>query len=74
MIRTFFLQYNNGEIWKDRSSKRKVFRKKSTKIWDVDVDNIVISRLVYRTTNSNYWIEYLDKYMRPLGLIMPKKE
>ena len=30
-------------------------------IWDINVDNIVISKLVKRKTNSNYLIGYLDK-------------
>ena len=39
---------------------------------DVKFDNIVISKLVKTKTNSRYLIEYLDKYRRPLVLIMPK--
>ena len=46
--------------------------KKSIKIWDVNVDNIVISKLVKAKTNSKYLIGYLDKAIRPLLLIMPK--
>ena len=39
---------------------------------DVKFDNIVISKLVKTKSNSRYLIEYLDKYTRPLVLIMPK--
>ena len=46
--------------------------KKAINIWDVNVDNIVISKLVKRKTNSKYLIGYLDKVIRPLVLIMPK--
>ena len=40
--------------------------KKTINIWDVNVDNIVISKLVERKTNSKYLIEYLGKVIRPL--------
>ena len=46
--------------------------KRPIEIWDVNVDNIVISKLVKTETNSKYLIEYLDKTIRPLVLIMPK--
>ena len=70
---TKFRQYNNGEIWKDRNSKRKVFSaKKPIQIWDVNVDNILISKLLKTNTNSKYLIEYSDKDIRSLVLIMPK--
>ena len=38
----------------------------------VNVDNLVISKLVETKTNSKYLIGYLDKAMRPLLLIRPK--
>ena len=58
---------------KNRNSKRKVLCcKKTYKIWDVNVDNIVISKLVKTKTNFTYLIGYLDKGIRPLVLIMPK--
>ena len=46
--------------------------KRSIQIWDVTVDNIVISKLFETKTNSKYLIENLDKTIRPLVLIMPK--
>ena len=47
--------------------------KKPRKIWDVNVDNIVISKLVKTKTNSKYLIGIkFDKAIRPLVLIMPK--
>ena len=33
---------------------------KPIKIWDVNVDNIVISKLVKTKTNSKYLVGYLD--------------
>ena len=46
--------------------------KRPIKIWDVNVDNIVTSKLVETKTNSKYLIGYLDKTIRPLVLITPK--
>ena len=45
--------------------------KKTINIWAVNVDNIVISKLVETKTNSKYSIGYLDKVIRPLVLILP---
>ena len=42
------------------------------KICDANADNKVISKFIERKTNSNYLIEYSDKPIRPLVLIMPK--
>ena len=60
--------------FRERNSKRKVLccKKKPKNIWDVNVDNIVISKLVKAKTNSKYCIGYLDKAIRPLVFIMPK--
>ena len=47
--------------------------KKPIKIWDVNVDNVVVSKLVETKTNSNYMIGIkFDKAIRSLILIMPK--
>ena len=40
-------------------------------IWDVSVDNMVISKLVKIKTNSKYLIGYLVKVIRSLVLIIP---
>ena len=45
--------------------------KRPIKIWDVNTDNIVISKLVKTKTNFKYLIGYLDKAIRPL-VLMPK--
>ena len=47
--------------------------KRPVTIWDVNVKNIVISKLVNTKTNSKYLIGIkFDKAIRPLVLIMPK--
>ena len=45
---------------------------KPIKLWDINVDTLVILKLVKTKTNSKYLIEYLDKDIRQLVLIMPK--
>ena len=42
------------------------------KIWDGDIDNIVILKLIKTENNSRYLIRYLDEVIRPLALILPK--
>ena len=47
--------------------------KKPIKIWEVNVDDIVISKLIETKTNSKYSIGIkFDKAIRPLVLIKPK--
>ena len=41
-------------------------------IWNVNVDNIVVSNLTETKNNSKYLIGYLDEVIRPLILIFPK--
>ena len=47
-------------------------QKEPIQIWDVNVDYIVISKLVKTETNSKYLIGCLHKAIRLLVLIMPK--
>ena len=42
------------------------------KVWDVNVDKIVMSKLFKTKTNSKYLIGYSDKAVRPLILIILK--
>ena len=50
-----------------------MLQEKHIKIWDVNIDNIVISKLIETKTNSKYLIGIkFDKAIRPLVLIMPK--
>ena len=47
--------------------------KKTIEIWDVNVDNTVISKLTETKNNSKHLIGIkFDKGLRPLVLIMPK--
>ena len=46
--------------------------KKTVKSWNVNVNNIVISKIIKAKTNSKYLTGYLDKAIGPLVLIMPK--
>ena len=56
---------------RDKISKRKISCcKKTIKVWNMNMDNIVISKVSERKTNS--WIGYLDKLIRSLVLIMPE--
>ena len=59
---------------KTETPKEKFFaeKKKNYKNLDVNVDNIVISKLVKTKINSKYLIGYSDKDIRRLVLIMPK--
>ena len=50
-----------------------MLQKKPIKTWNVNVDNVVISKLIETKTNSKYLIGIkFDKAIRPLVLIMPK--
>ena len=54
-------------------AKEKFYSAKNPiKSCDVNVDNIVTSKLVKAKTSSKYLIGYLDKAIRPLVFIMPK--
>ena len=44
--------------------------KKLTKIWDVNVDNVLISNLVKAKTK--YLVRYFDEAIKPLVLVMCK--
>ena len=46
--------------------------KNSIKIWDVDVSNIVVSRLIKTKTNYKYLIRYLDEVITTLVLTLPE--
>ena len=50
-----------------------MLQKKPVEIWDVNVENIVISKLLKTKTNSKYFIGIkFDKAISPLVLVMPK--
>ena len=56
-------------IGETKATKRKSFMLQKN-LWDVNVDNIVISKVVKTKTNSKYLIGYFDKDIKPLVLIM----
>ena len=62
------MKFGKTEIGKEMFHAAKNY----IKIWLVNVDNIVISKLVKTKTNFEYMIGYLDKDIGPLVLIMPK--
>ena len=41
-------------------------------MWDVNVDNLLISKLIETKNNAKYLSEYLDEVARPLFLKFPK--
>ena len=47
-------------------------QKNRIKIWNVNVDNIIISKLIETKKNSKYLIRYLNEAIRPFVLILPK--
>ena len=47
-------------------------KKKTIKIWDVDVKSIVISKLIETKNNSKYLNGYLDEVIKPVVLVLPK--
>ena len=47
-------------------------QKEPIKICDIDVHNIVISKLIEMNNNSEYLTGSLDDVIRPLFLILPK--
>ena len=57
---------------KEITNERLYTAKRPTKIWDVNVDNEVTSKLAKTKTNFKCLIVFLDKTTRPLVLIMPK--
>ena len=60
-------------MWREKSNKRKIlFCTKNYIIWDVNVDDIVILKLVKTKANYRYLVGYLDEAIRPLVLIILK--
>ena len=56
-----------GKTW--IATKKIYSAKKSIKVWEINVDKRVISKLVKTKTNSKHLIGYIDKDIRPLILI-----
>ena len=65
---TIILRFDETKV-----AKKKIYgAKKTIKIWDVDVHNIVISELIETKYNYKYLINYLDQVIRPLVVILPR--
>ena len=62
------LTFGETKVAKEKSYAAK----KPINIWDVNADNIVISKLFKIKTNSKYLIGYLDKAIKQLVLICLK--
>ena len=58
--------------YRETAKERLYAAKNPVKIWDVNVDNIVVSKLVKTKINPKCLIGYLDKAIRPLVLLMHK--
>ena len=52
--------------------KKNVIVQKNSEYLDVNVDNIVVSKLIETNNNSKYLIGYLDEVIKPLLLILSK--
>ena len=60
-------------MWREKSNKRKILLyTKNYIIWDVNVDDIVILKLVKTKANYKYLVGYLNEAIRPLVLIILK--
>ena len=57
---------------KKKKKKKNYGANNPIKIWDVNVDNIIISKLAETKINFKYLIGYLDKVIRPLFFILLK--
>ena len=59
-------------VTQKKQKKNFMVWKKSTKSWDVDVNNIAILKLAKTKPNSKYLIGYLDEVKMPLVFISLK--
>lgn len=57
--RIIMLKFDKTKVVKEEFSGAK----KPINIWEVDVDNIVISNLIERKDNFKYLISYLGKFI-----------
>ena len=40
-----------------KKNSKKLKKKKTVKIWDVNVDNTIVLKLIETKTNFNYWLD-----------------
>ena len=52
-------------VWWDKVSKGRF-------LWFENFDNIVVSKLIITKTNSKYFIGYLDEFIGPVALTLPR--
>ena len=52
--------------------KQIIYAAKNQYTFGINIDNLVLSKLVQTKSNSEYLIGFLDKVTRPLVLIMAK--
>ena len=57
---------------RQKQQNKTFMAQKASKYFDVNFNNIVISKLINPKTNSKYLIEYLDKVIWLLNLVFPK--
>ena len=62
------LRFDETKVAKEKFNAAK----KPINIWDVNIDDILISKSIETKTNSKHLIRSLDKVMKPLVLILPK--
>ena len=55
---------------RQKQQKKVLWCKNPIKIWDVNADNIVVSKLIETKNNSKYLIGYLGEVIRPQVLIL----
>ena len=53
---------------RQKKQRKKLWCKKTIIIWNVNVDNIVISNLIETNNNSKYLIGYLDEVIKWLDM------
>ena len=71
MRRIFFDSIIMLRFGKTKVAKEEFYgTKKPLEIWDVNVDNTVISKLIETKNNLKYLIRYLVEVIRPLVLIL----
>ena len=71
--RKFFVSITILRFGKTKVGKEEFYRAKYLiKVWDVDVNNVVISKSIEKKNNFKHLIGFLHEVIRPLVLILPK--
>ena len=64
------MKYHTKTFW--FSTRKLVFQKILVNILNINVNSIVISKLIWAKSNSQFLIGYLDKVIRPLVSVLSK--